>query len=249
MQPQGSLPCSQEPFHWPLSWDKSILSITFHHISPRSILLLSSFLCLTYSGGLFPSSFTTKFLYTFIFTSTCATFSAHLVLFDWILLIIRGEECKLWSPSLCSFLQPHTISSFLGRNILLSILLSNTLSLRSSLDARDQVSHPHRTTDTSDKWMYGDSHTGSSMSCSASLFYLWFVCHMFNDASNCSDYVVSSVVYVPCCQYVHSDRSASKQKSWMNWKECGKRWLRPNFKVLPRSFLKGIKKTTKPQPG
>jgi hypothetical protein len=37
-------------------------------------------------------------------------------------------------------------SSFLGPNILLSTLFSNTLHLRSSLNVRDQVSHPYKTT-------------------------------------------------------------------------------------------------------
>jgi hypothetical protein len=36
--------------------------------------------------------------------------------------------------------------SLLGPNILLSTLFSNTLSLCSSLNVRDQVSHPYRTT-------------------------------------------------------------------------------------------------------
>jgi hypothetical protein len=36
--------------------------------------------------------------------------------------------------------------SLLGPNILLSALFSNTLSLRSSLNVSNQVSHPYRTT-------------------------------------------------------------------------------------------------------
>jgi hypothetical protein len=36
--------------------------------------------------------------------------------------------------------------SLFGRNILLNTIFSNTLSLRSFLNIRDQVSHPYRTT-------------------------------------------------------------------------------------------------------
>jgi phosphate starvation-inducible membrane PsiE len=36
--------------------------------------------------------------------------------------------------------------SLLGRNILLNTLISNTLSLGSSLNVNDQVSHPYKTT-------------------------------------------------------------------------------------------------------
>jgi hypothetical protein len=53
---------------------------------------------------------------------------------------------KLWSSSLCSFLQPPVTSFLFGPNNLLSALFSNTLSLCSSLNVRDQVSRPYRTT-------------------------------------------------------------------------------------------------------
>jgi hypothetical protein len=65
---------------------------------------------------------------------------------DLIILIVLGYVYKLWSSSLCSFLQPHITLSLFGTNILLSTLFSNTLSLCSSLNIRDQVSHPYRTT-------------------------------------------------------------------------------------------------------
>jgi hypothetical protein len=53
---------------------------------------------------------------------------------------------KLWSSSLCSFLQPPVTSSLLGPNILVSTLFLNTLSLCSSLNVRYLVSHSWGTT-------------------------------------------------------------------------------------------------------
>jgi hypothetical protein len=55
-----------------------------------------------------------------------------------IILIMLGEEYKLWS-SLCSFLQPPVTSSLFGPNIHVITLFSNTLSLCSSLNVRAQV--------------------------------------------------------------------------------------------------------------
>jgi hypothetical protein len=47
---------------------------------------------------------------------------------------------------LCSFLHSAVTPSLLGPNILLSILFSNTLSLRSPLNVSDQVSLSYKTT-------------------------------------------------------------------------------------------------------
>jgi hypothetical protein len=44
------------------------------------------------------------------------------------------------------FLQPPVTLSVLGPNILLSTLFSNILNLCYSLNVRDQVSHPYKTT-------------------------------------------------------------------------------------------------------
>jgi hypothetical protein len=57
---------------------------------------------------------------------------------------ILGKEYRSFSSSLCSFLHSLVTSSLLGPNILNNLFI-NTLSLRSSLNVSDQVSHPNKT--------------------------------------------------------------------------------------------------------
>jgi hypothetical protein len=55
-------------------------------------------------SGLFRSGFPTRIVYAFIISPIRVTCPAHPVLLDLIILIF-SEEYKLWSSSLCSFLQ------------------------------------------------------------------------------------------------------------------------------------------------
>jgi len=85
-----------------LSCASTIQSICPHPTSWRSILILSTHLCLGLPSGLFPYGFPTKTLYTPLSLPIRSTCPAHLILLDFINRTILGEQYKLFSSSLCN---------------------------------------------------------------------------------------------------------------------------------------------------
>jgi hypothetical protein len=84
------------------------------------------------------------YLYAILFSLIRATCSAYVILLELKILIILAEEYNSCSRLIWRFLLPPVILFLFGPNTVLSTLLSNTLSLCSSVNIRDQVSHPYR---------------------------------------------------------------------------------------------------------
>ena len=116
-----------------------------HPTSWRSILILPCHQSLSLPSGLFHSGFPTKTLYTPLFFPIRATCPVYLILLDFTTRPVLGDGYRSLSSSPCSFLQFPVTWPLLGPNIPLNTLFSNTLSLRSSLNMSDQVSHPYKT--------------------------------------------------------------------------------------------------------
>ena len=96
--------------------------------------------------GFLPSVFPTVTMYTSILAYISATWPAYLILLVLISRIIFCEEYRTLRSSLRNFLHSPVTPSRLGPNILLGSLFSNTLSLHSSLNVSDHVSHPYKIT-------------------------------------------------------------------------------------------------------
>jgi len=116
--------------HLSLSRASLIQSVPPHLTSWRTILILSSQLCLGLQSGLFPSGFPTKTLYKHLLSPIRATCPAHLIV-SLITQTILGEEYRSLSSSLCSFLLSPVTSSVLGPNIFLNMPFSNAHRQRS----------------------------------------------------------------------------------------------------------------------
>jgi hypothetical protein len=74
----------------------------------KSILILSSYLCLGLPNGLFPSGFPTNILCTPLSSHVRATCPSNLILLDFTTRTVLGKEYKSFSSSLYNFL--HSLS-------------------------------------------------------------------------------------------------------------------------------------------
>ena len=111
-----------------------------------------------------------------------------------------SKEYRSLSSSLCNLLYSPVTSSLLGPNTLLNTLFSNTLSLRSSLSARDQVSHPYRT----------PLHLQSTKTFSQKQVHESFVCNMRADGRERreplkQDVTSSCACKTTNCLFCHTD--------------------------------------------
>jgi hypothetical protein len=105
--------------HWILSWADE--STPYHHILFFKInfsIILPS-MPRSHNWSL-PFRFLTETLYAILIHIIHNTCLKNLTLLDLMALINTHEDYKLWSSSLCSFLNPPVTSSLLGPNTLLN---------------------------------------------------------------------------------------------------------------------------------
>jgi hypothetical protein len=125
-----------------------------------------------------------------------ATCRAHLIL---LYLITQQYWVRSLSSSLCNCLHSPVTSSLLGPDIPLNIIHLNSLSLRSSLNVSDRISHPYKRIHATNGIIWLAKHASSLRS--AEEFPQYF-CKTAVLLSPCTAYMASSLqmtVHGGCC--------------------------------------------------
>jgi hypothetical protein len=84
----------------------------------------------------------------FLFSPMRATCSSYLIILDFIILILFNQECMLGRLWLCNLLCPPILHHFSLQIFCSTSCSQNTLSLYTSLNIRDKISHPYKSTGT-----------------------------------------------------------------------------------------------------
>jgi hypothetical protein len=129
MEPESSLPHSQVPAACPCLEPDRSSPYPPHPTSWRSILILSSLLCLGLSSGLFHSGFPSKTLYTSLLSPIRTTFPAHHIIFYFIIRTVLGEQYRgnyqSQNVTWCSqHYKNHNLQHYYCKMTVLSFLLS-----------------------------------------------------------------------------------------------------------------------------
>jgi hypothetical protein len=150
MEPECSLPCSQQP------------TTSFYPECHESILHPPTYFFKIHFNTVLPlTPKSSKWSLLFrVADLNCvrvphlpksSTFSPHLIHLD-LIILMKGlcveHFYELWSSSSCNFFQSRVASSLLDRNLLFSTMFSNILDLCPSINVRNQFSHPYKATGT-----------------------------------------------------------------------------------------------------
>jgi len=139
--------------HLSPSWARSIQSMPPHPTSWTSILILSSHLRLGLQSGPFPHVFPAKPRIR-LFSSPYALHAPPIPFIRFYHPNNIGYGVQIIKLLIMWFSPIPYYLVLLGPNILISTLFSSTLSLRSSHNVSDQVSHPYKTTGKNHSCVY-----------------------------------------------------------------------------------------------